>query len=70
MVALGCFVLAASVYLVIVLEILKLKRVRTWQLRRSDPDTSEHEIVTHVERELATGEFPALAPPPGESQRD
>jgi UDP-GlcNAc:undecaprenyl-phosphate GlcNAc-1-phosphate transferase len=60
MVALGLFVLAASVYLVIVLEILKLKRLRTWQLRRSDPDTTEHEIVTRVEAELETGEFPAL----------
>jgi UDP-GlcNAc:undecaprenyl-phosphate GlcNAc-1-phosphate transferase len=59
---LGLFVLAASVYLVVVLEILKLKRLRGWQLRRADPDTSEHEIVEQVERELATGEFPALEP--------
>ena len=36
--------LAASVYLVYVLEILKLRRLRAWQLRRTDPDTSEHEI--------------------------
>ena len=35
---------AASVYLVCVLEILKLRRVRAWQLRRTDPDTTEHEI--------------------------
>lgn len=60
--ALGLFVLAASVYLVVVLEILKLKRVRAWQLRRADPDTTEHEIVERVERELETGEFPALEP--------
>ena len=52
--------LAASVYLVVVLEILKLKRLRAWQLRRADPDTTEHEIVEQVERELETGEFPAL----------
>ena len=32
------------VYLVYVLEILKLRRVRAWQLRRADPETTEHEI--------------------------
>jgi UDP-GlcNAc:undecaprenyl-phosphate GlcNAc-1-phosphate transferase len=57
-----CFVaaLAASVYLVLVLEILKLRRLRGWQLRHADPDTSEHEIDAHVERELETGEFRAI----------
>jgi UDP-GlcNAc:undecaprenyl-phosphate GlcNAc-1-phosphate transferase len=60
MVALGLLVLAASVYLVVVLEILKLKRLRAWQMRRADPTTTEHEIVAEVERELETGEFPAL----------
>ena len=59
-----CFVvaIAASVYLVVVLEILKLRRVRAWQLRRQDPDTSEHEIDDEVQRELETGEFRALDP--------
>ena len=52
---------AASVYLVYVLEILKLKRLRAWQLRREDPDTTEHEIEEHVERELETGEFRSVA---------
>jgi UDP-GlcNAc:undecaprenyl-phosphate GlcNAc-1-phosphate transferase len=52
--------LAASVYLVYVLEILKLRRVRAWQLRRADPATSEHEIDASVEQELETGEFPSL----------
>jgi UDP-GlcNAc:undecaprenyl-phosphate GlcNAc-1-phosphate transferase len=52
--------LAASVYLVYVLEILKLRRLRSWQLRRVDPDTSEHEIDTQVEEDLETGEFPAV----------
>jgi UDP-GlcNAc:undecaprenyl-phosphate/decaprenyl-phosphate GlcNAc-1-phosphate transferase len=58
----GCFVvaLAASVYLVLVLEILKLRRLRGWQLRHADPDTSEHEIDAQVERELETGEFRAI----------
>jgi UDP-GlcNAc:undecaprenyl-phosphate GlcNAc-1-phosphate transferase len=51
---------AASVYLVYVLEILKLRGFRARQLRQSDPDTSEHEIDAHVERDLETGEFPAV----------
>ena len=45
-----------------VLEILKLRRLRAWQLRRTDPDTSEHQIDEDVERALETGEFPAIAP--------
>jgi UDP-GlcNAc:undecaprenyl-phosphate GlcNAc-1-phosphate transferase len=48
------------VYLVYVLEILKLRRLRAWQLRRDDPDTSEHQIDTAVQEDLETGEFPAL----------
>ena len=60
MAGLGLLVLAASVYLVIVLEILKLKRLRSWQMRRADPTTTEHEIVARVEHELETGEFPAV----------
>jgi UDP-GlcNAc:undecaprenyl-phosphate GlcNAc-1-phosphate transferase len=51
----------ASLYLVYVLEILKFRRLRTWQLRRADPDTSEHEIDEQVARELETGEFGSLA---------
>jgi UDP-GlcNAc:undecaprenyl-phosphate GlcNAc-1-phosphate transferase len=58
----ACFVvaLAASAYLVYVLEILKLRRLRAWQLRRTDPATTENEIDEEVERELETGEFTAL----------
>ncbi len=52
--------LGASVYLVYVLEILKLRRLRAWQLRRDDPDTSEHEIDSRLEEDLETGEFQAL----------
>lgn len=63
-------VLAASIYLVVVLEILKLKRLRAWQMRRADPTTTEHEIVAEVERELETGEFPAVAPPAEPGGRD
>jgi UDP-GlcNAc:undecaprenyl-phosphate GlcNAc-1-phosphate transferase len=60
----ACFAvaLAASVYLVLVLEILKLRRLRAWQLRHADPDTTEHEIDAEVEHELDTGEFRALEP--------
>ena len=53
--------LAASIYLVYVLEILKWRRVRAWQLRRADPDTSEHAIDEQVDREIETGEFRSLA---------
>jgi UDP-GlcNAc:undecaprenyl-phosphate GlcNAc-1-phosphate transferase len=58
----ACFIVAltASAYLIYVLEILKLRRLRAWQLRRTDPDTSEHEIDAEVERQLETGEFTAL----------
>jgi UDP-GlcNAc:undecaprenyl-phosphate GlcNAc-1-phosphate transferase len=52
---------AASVYLVYVLEILKLRRLRAWQLRRADPETSEHDIDTTVQHDLETGEFGSLA---------
>ena len=51
--------LAASVYLVYVLEILKFKGLRTIQLRRLDPDTSEPEIEETVRRDIETGEFEA-----------
>jgi UDP-GlcNAc:undecaprenyl-phosphate GlcNAc-1-phosphate transferase len=57
MVVLGLIVLAASVYLIYVLEIVKFKRLRAMELRRSDPDTAEHEIDERVERDLETGEF-------------
>ena len=56
------FALVASVYLVYVLEIFKFKSLRTIQLRRVDPDTSEHDIVASVERDIETGEFEAIEP--------
>jgi UDP-GlcNAc:undecaprenyl-phosphate GlcNAc-1-phosphate transferase len=55
------FGVAMSLYLVYVLEIVKLRRVRAWQLRRAEPATSQHEIDHAVERELETGEFTALS---------
>jgi UDP-GlcNAc:undecaprenyl-phosphate GlcNAc-1-phosphate transferase len=53
--------IATSLYLVYVLEIVKLRRVRAWQLRRTDPAASEHQIDAAVEQELETGEFTALS---------
>jgi UDP-GlcNAc:undecaprenyl-phosphate GlcNAc-1-phosphate transferase len=58
----GLIALAASIYLVLVLEILKLKRVRGFRMRRSGAlagraDVAEHEVDAHVARELETGEF-------------
>ena len=48
---------AASVYLVYVLEIFKFRKLRALELRRTDPHTSEHEIDDQVERDIETGEF-------------
>jgi UDP-GlcNAc:undecaprenyl-phosphate GlcNAc-1-phosphate transferase len=57
MVAVLLFALAASVYLVYLLEILKFKTRRASEMRQADPDTSEHEIEEAVRRDLETGEF-------------
>jgi UDP-GlcNAc:undecaprenyl-phosphate GlcNAc-1-phosphate transferase len=57
MVALMLIALAASIYLVYVLEILKFKNRRADELKRVDPDTTEHQIVESVRRDLETGEF-------------
>jgi UDP-GlcNAc:undecaprenyl-phosphate GlcNAc-1-phosphate transferase len=48
---------AASVYLIYVLEILKFRRGRARQLKRQDPQTSEHQIDQQVSRDIETGEF-------------
>jgi UDP-GlcNAc:undecaprenyl-phosphate GlcNAc-1-phosphate transferase len=53
----GLIAVAASVYLVYVLEILKFKHWRARELRRQDPDTSEFEVEQAVERDIETGEF-------------
>jgi len=65
----GVAALAASVYLVYVLEIFKFRRVRARQLRDLDPDTSEHRIESEVRRELETGELEALSPREGPTGR-
>jgi hypothetical protein len=48
---------AASVYLVYVLEIFKFKGLRTIQLRRVDPETTDEQIDEAVDRDVGTGEF-------------
>jgi len=58
MAACGLAALAASVFLIYELEILKRRR----QLRAQAPGTSADEIDATVERELETGEFAALPP--------
>jgi UDP-GlcNAc:undecaprenyl-phosphate/decaprenyl-phosphate GlcNAc-1-phosphate transferase len=55
--ALALLALAASVYLVLVLEIFKFKGLRTAELRSADPDTTEHEIDDRVRRDIETDEF-------------
>jgi len=61
-IGLGLMAVAASVYLVYVLELLKFSRRRRDELRLRDPDTSEHEIEAAVRRDLETGEFEAVRP--------
>jgi UDP-GlcNAc:undecaprenyl-phosphate/decaprenyl-phosphate GlcNAc-1-phosphate transferase len=72
---------AASVYLVLVLEIFKFKRFRERELRRQVetgeiPALSSAEIEGEIEREVETGEFQAVSPegdgggrPPGAAGR-
>jgi len=52
----GVLVLIASFYLVVVLEILKLRRFSGRRRKKSTP----HEVDAEVAEQLATGEFPAL----------
>jgi UDP-GlcNAc:undecaprenyl-phosphate GlcNAc-1-phosphate transferase len=64
----GLIAFAASVYLVLVLEILKLRRWREYQLRRAhtlagEPAPARSEVDAQVEHDLETGEFPAVKPP-------
>jgi UDP-GlcNAc:undecaprenyl-phosphate GlcNAc-1-phosphate transferase len=69
----GLLALAASIYLVEVLEILKLRQTRFRQLvtlRRAAgaPEPELQEVNTAVEHELETGSFPAVDPETGEFQ--
>ena len=60
MVALGLLAVAASVYLVYVLEILKFRRLDAMRLRRLRPEASAAEIESGVDRDLETGEIDAV----------
>jgi UDP-GlcNAc:undecaprenyl-phosphate/decaprenyl-phosphate GlcNAc-1-phosphate transferase len=53
-------VVAASVYLVYVLEILKLRRLSAIRIRRIRPDAADTEVDADVERQIETGEFEAV----------
>jgi UDP-GlcNAc:undecaprenyl-phosphate/decaprenyl-phosphate GlcNAc-1-phosphate transferase len=69
-VACGVAALAASVYVVLVLEILKLRRFRLRQLvgLRGPGAPAPEEVDAGVARELETGSFAALDPETGELQ--
>ena len=61
----GLLALAASIYLVLVLEILKLKRWRQFQLKRENlahgqPPPGDSEVDAQLAHELETGEFEAV----------
>jgi UDP-GlcNAc:undecaprenyl-phosphate GlcNAc-1-phosphate transferase len=61
MIALGLVVVAASVYLVYVLEIFKFRRLDAIRLRRLRPDASPAEIERNVIRDFETGEFQTVS---------
>jgi UDP-GlcNAc:undecaprenyl-phosphate GlcNAc-1-phosphate transferase len=70
MIVLGLLVVAASVYLVYVLEILKFRRLDAMRLRRLRPEASPAEIERDVARDLETGEMDVVvvsATPPDAS---
>ncbi len=62
MALIGLLVLAASCYLVYLLEILKFRRLREGRLRRTRPTVTEREIDADVEERLETGQFDAIKP--------
>jgi UDP-GlcNAc:undecaprenyl-phosphate GlcNAc-1-phosphate transferase len=53
--------LAASVYLVYVLEILKFKRLNALRVRRMRPEATEEEVDAAVTEQFETGEWEAVA---------
>ncbi len=61
MAVLFAVVLAASVYLVYVLEILKFKRLDMIRLRRTKPEATEAEIDADVAERIETGEWETVA---------
>jgi UDP-GlcNAc:undecaprenyl-phosphate/decaprenyl-phosphate GlcNAc-1-phosphate transferase len=67
MIFLGLLAVAASIYLVYVLEIFRFRLRRTREIRRDEPGTAEHEIVERVTREVETGEFEVVRIPSEEA---
>jgi UDP-GlcNAc:undecaprenyl-phosphate GlcNAc-1-phosphate transferase len=61
---LGLVVLAASIYLVYLLEILKFRRLDALRLRLQRPGAAAEEIERDIERHLETGEIDAVVLPP------
>jgi UDP-GlcNAc:undecaprenyl-phosphate GlcNAc-1-phosphate transferase len=64
MLGFGLLALAASIYLVLVLEILKLKRWRQFQMKREmqasgGPPPGDTEVDAQIARDLETGDFEA-----------
>ncbi|MGH2914136.1 MAG: glycosyltransferase family 4 protein [Solirubrobacteraceae bacterium] len=57
LIALGVLCVAASVYLVYVLEIFKFRRLRAIELRRAHPRATADEIEESVAKDVETGEF-------------
>jgi UDP-GlcNAc:undecaprenyl-phosphate/decaprenyl-phosphate GlcNAc-1-phosphate transferase len=67
-VACGVAAIAASVYLVIVLEILKLRRFRLRNLGQAGVVLPQDEVDRGVAHELQTGTFEAVDPGTGETR--
>ena len=69
--ACGAIGITASIYLVLVLEILKLRRFREFQMRREstlagEPELTQQDMDSRIARELETGEFEAIRRPSGD----
>ncbi|HEX8105377.1 MAG TPA: MraY family glycosyltransferase [Solirubrobacteraceae bacterium] len=62
----GLATIAASIWMVYTLEILKFRHLDALRLRRLRPAASEHEINDAVHQDLATGEFDAVREETGE----
>jgi UDP-GlcNAc:undecaprenyl-phosphate GlcNAc-1-phosphate transferase len=59
LIGIGLLAVAASIYLVYVLEIVKFRRFRERQLAKQEGIT-QAEIDEEIHREIETGEFPAM----------
>jgi UDP-GlcNAc:undecaprenyl-phosphate GlcNAc-1-phosphate transferase len=70
MIFLGLVAVAASVYLVYVLEIFRFRLRRARQIKRDEPETAEHEIVQRVTREVETGEFEVVRAPTADGTQE